>query len=166
MRTSNFGLTVFLTFALMGSAAGEGLKLYPGAVKYTPPETEQNKQFADTVRPGTTITAYFTDDPFEKVLAFYRGLGKEYTSPNMKAEKLPDGQEVKKAFLIFDGAPDLVTSKRWASIRHPFIGSVTRDNGEPQYPDIRDVTEIVVTEKKPTEKKATEQKAAPQKPKK
>ncbi len=39
-------------------------------------------------------------------------------------EKLPSGQELKAAYFIFDGAPDLVTSRRWAKAQRPYIGDI------------------------------------------
>ena len=133
----------------------DGFKLYPGATEYTPPETPETKQFVSQLRPGTTITAYFTSDPFGKVVAFYRGIGKEYPTPKSKAERLPNGQRIEKAFLIFDGAADPSQSLSWARIQHPFIGSISQNGTTPEYKDVRDVTEIVVTVRKavPKEKK-------------
>jgi hypothetical protein len=133
----------------------DGFKLYPGATEYTPPETAETKQFVSQLRPGTTITAYFTSDPFGKVVAFYRGIGKEYPTPKSKAERLPNGQRIEKAFLIFDGAADPIHSRSWARIQHPFIGSISQNGTTPEYKDVRDVTEIVVTVRKavPKEKK-------------
>jgi hypothetical protein len=133
----------------------DGFKLYPGATEYTPPETAETKQFVSQLRPGTTITAYFTSDPFGKVVAFYRGIGKEYPTPKSKAERLPNGQRIEKAFLIFDGAADPIHSLSWARIQHPFIGSISQKGTTPEYKDVRDVTEIVVTVRKavPKEKK-------------
>jgi hypothetical protein len=61
---------------------------------------------------------------------------------------LPNGQEMKQTFLIFDGAADIMTSRTWAKIQHPFVGSIDFKGGIPAYKDIRDLTEIVVTEKK------------------
>jgi len=147
MRTPTLAMMAFLACALT-AVAGEAFKLYPGAIKYTPPDTEQTRQWASALPPGTTITAYLTKDSFDKVVAFYRGLGRPYTSPNTPVgDKLPNGQRMEKAFLIFDDAPDLRTSRSWISIRHPFIRSVSHEKGGvPQY-RVRDVTEIVLTQK-------------------
>lgn len=137
-----------LACAGMASAADGAFKLYPGAVKYSPPDTEQNRTFANNTRPNMTVTAYLSNDSLEKVAAFYRNIGREYTTPKAAAgPALPNGQHVETVFLIFDGAPDLRTSKLWASVRHPFIGAVTTNGAKPEYHDIRDVTEIIVTEK-------------------
>lgn len=137
-----------LVCAAMAGAADGSFKLYPGAVKYTPPDTEQNRTFANNIRSNMSVTAYLSNDSFDKVAAFYRSVGKEYATPKASAGlALPNGQHVETLFLIFDGAPDLRTSKLWASVRHPFIGAVSTNGAKPEYHDIRDVTEIIVTEK-------------------
>jgi hypothetical protein len=153
---------LWLVCAGMAGAADGAFKLYPGAVKYTPPDTEQNRAFANNTRPNMTITAYLSNDSFEKVAAFYRNLGKEYTTPKAPAgPALPNGQHLETVFLIFDGAADLRTSRLWASVRHPFIGAVTVNGATPEYHDVRDVTEIILTEKHdlPKEKKEAPAKA-------
>lgn len=130
-------------------ALGESFKLYPGAKRYTPPDTEETRAAAKAMPPGMQSTIYLTDDAYEKVSGFYKGIGKEYTMPGMpKGAKLPNGQEMKQAFYIFDGAADLGSSKNWAKIQRPYIGSVDVSSGVPEYKDIRDVTAIVAVEKK------------------
>jgi hypothetical protein len=141
-------IAALLTLAMIGRAAADGFKPYPGAVKYTPPVSEQNKQFADAVRPGITITAYLTTDSFDKVVNFYRAIGREHTSASRHTrETLPSGQPIRKTFLILDGAPDLVSSRIWLRIQQPFIGSISHPGGTPVYSDVRPVTEIVLTER-------------------
>ncbi len=123
--------------------AAQGFKVYPGASKYTPPDTKETREVAKALPPGTEATVYLTNDSFEKVAAFYKGFASEYTMPYMpKGRKLPSGQELKQTYFIFDGAKDLSTSKSWAQVQRPFIGSID-DNL--QYHDIRDVTVITVT---------------------
>jgi len=69
--------------------------------------------------------------------------------PHMPGGKLPSGQDLKVTFIIFDGAADLMASKSWAKIQYPFIGQIEfKGAGGPQYKDLRDLTEIVVSEKK------------------
>jgi hypothetical protein len=139
---------------LAGAAAAEGFKPYPGAVKYTPPDTEETRQFNSALRPGTTISAYLTSDSFEQVVAFYKGIAREYTNARAQtASRLPDGREVKTAFLILDGATDLIRSRSWINIRYPFVASRQIKSSVPGASDVRDVTEIVLTEKKDIEKK-------------
>lgn len=143
MHRLRFAPLALLAVVLNASGAEDPFKLYPGATRYTPPETEQNKQFANALRPGTTITAYLTDDSFEKVVAFYRASGKEYTSAKKPAaDKLPREQRLQKTFFILDRAPDLVSSHEWLSVQHPFVGATPGKDGKV---DSRDVTEIVLT---------------------
>ncbi len=126
--------------------AGQGFKIYPGASKYTPPDTKETREVMKALPPGTTSTVYLSNDSFEKVVAFYKGFAREYTMPGMpKGRKLPSGQELKQTYFIFDGAKDLTTSKSWAQVQRPFIGSID-DNLE--YHDIRDMTVITVSQKK------------------
>lgn len=114
MRRVKFAPLALLAIALNAGTAEDPFKRYPGATLYTAPETQQNKLFASALRPGIKITAYVTNDSFENVVAFYRAIGKEYTP----------GQ--KKAFLILDGAQDLVSSREWlsrpASVRGRSVG--------------------------------------------
>jgi hypothetical protein len=138
---------VGLALALV--ALGQGLKVYPGAKKYTPPDTEQMREAAKAMPPGMQSTIYITDDGYEKVVAFYRAVGKEYAVPGMrKGTKLPSGQELQQAYFIFDGAANLGVSKNWAKVQRPHIGWVELKSGEPEYKDVRDGTAIVLVEKK------------------
>jgi len=149
MHTAKFARLTLLIFGLTIGAAGQGFKPYPGATKYTPPDTKENREMMKAMPPGTTSTAYITKDAYEKVVAFYKGSAKEYKMPGMPANrKLPTGQEMKQTFFIFDGAADITTSKSWAKVQNPFIGSVDFKGGAPVYSDVRDVTEIVLSEKK------------------
>lgn len=143
-RSKFTSVVLILAFATL--VAAQGFKIYPGAKEYTPPDTEQNREMKKALPPGTVATSYVTNDSFEKVAAFYKGFAKEYTIPGMpKSRKLPSGQELKQTYFIFDGAKDLTTSKSWAQVQRPLIGSVD-DNLQPR--DIRDVTVINVSQKK------------------
>jgi hypothetical protein len=131
------------------AALGQAAKIYPGAKKYTPPETEETKEAAKAMPPGMQSTIYLTDDGYEKVATFYRGAGKEFTMPGLpKGAKLPSGQEMQQSFFLLDGAADLQTSKNWVKVQRPFIGSVSVKDGVPEFKDIRDVTAIEMVEKK------------------
>src|SRR5579871_2226697 len=111
---------------LAKAALAAGFLFYPGSTPYRPPDTEANRQWTSALRPGTTITAWFTSDSFEQVVGFYRSIAREYIPPRAPpAEKLPNGQRLQKTFLIFDGAPDPASSKQWVSIQHPFVGAIT-----------------------------------------
>jgi hypothetical protein len=65
-----------LTLLISGAAAAGGFKYYPGSTRYTPADTEANRQWTSALRPGTTITAWFSSDTFEQVLGFYRAIGR------------------------------------------------------------------------------------------
>lgn len=135
--------TLLLTIAVMYA---QGFKIYPGATKYTPPDTTETREMQKLIPPGTEGSHYTTNDSFEKVVAFYKGLGQEYTMPDrMRMHKLPNGTEVKQVYFIFDGAKDLRSSKSWAQVQRPFILSIGKDM-QPQ--DVRDITVINLTQKK------------------
>ncbi len=146
MHALRFASRAVLIFALAAAAAAQASKPYPGATKYTPPDTDETRQAAKALPPGTTSATYITNDSFDKVVAFYKALGKQYNISYRP--KLPNGQEMQQTFILFDGAADLRTSKNWAKIQRPFVGSVDFKGGAPQYKDIRDVTEITLAEKK------------------
>ncbi len=87
-------------------------------------------------------TIYVTGDAYEKVYGFYKGAGKEYQMPGDfgTKTKLPSGKELKSAFFIFDGAKDLMSSKRWAKIQRPYMGLAMEEGP--------DMTYIIVSERK------------------
>lgn len=100
---------------------------------------------------GMQSTIYTTTDPFEKVYAFYNGMAKEYQMPGQpkgRPRTLPSGQQLKDAYFIFDGANNLMDSKLWIKIQRPYIGNLKIEGFTPKYEDIRDMTAIVVSEKK------------------
>ena len=149
MLTAKFGAVAILILAAAAVVAGQSPKNYPGATKYTAPDTEETREALKALPPGTQVAYYLTNDSFEKVVAFYKGVAREYTMPDPgKNRKLPSRQELKSAYFIFDGAADLAASKSWAKVQRPFIGSVKMNRYPPEYHDIRDVTAIVLTEKK------------------
>ena len=51
-------------------AAGESFKVYPGAVTYTSPDTEEAREAKRTLPHGTTSTIDTTNDSYEKVVEF------------------------------------------------------------------------------------------------
>jgi hypothetical protein len=149
VRVLTIATRVLLTLAIISVAAAQGFKPYPGATKYTPPDNEEARRALKDLPPGATATSYTTPDSFEKVVAFYKSFAKQYDMPHQRAgAKLANGQELQRTFFIFDGATDITTSKSWAKVQHPFIGGVEFQGGAPQYKDVRDVTEITVTQKK------------------
>jgi len=142
LKIAVFALTVAL---LAISAAGQTFKVYPGAKKLE----KESAEIAKTLPAGSEGSVYVTNDSYEKVVAFYKGIGKEYTMPYMKkTTKLPTGQELMSVYFIFDGAASIATSKNWAKVQRPYVGSVKMNGMTPEYSDIRDVTAIVTTTKK------------------
>jgi hypothetical protein len=87
MQINRLICVAIAVLAVTTVAAGQGFKIYPGASKYTPPDTKENREVAK----------------------------------------------------------DLATSKSWAQVQRPFIGSMGA-NLEPQ--DVRDETVINVSQKK------------------
>lgn len=148
MRSLKLASLMVVTLAI--TAAAQGFKPYPGASKYTPPDTPENREMMKALPAGTTGSYFTTSDSYDKVVVFYKAVGKEYQSKYMpNSRKLPSGQELKMTFIIFDGAADIMASKHWAKIQHPFIGEINiKGASGPEYKDIRDLTEIVVTDKK------------------
>ena len=149
MNNLKFVAASVLVLAIATGVSAQGLKIYPGATKFTPPATQDTKKAMEAMPPGTTESIYLTNDSFEKVAAFYKGFAKEYTMPYAKkGAKLPSGQELKEAYFIFDGAKDLMASKNWAKVQRPYVGSFEMKGMTPEYHDIRDVTAIALVQKK------------------
>jgi len=149
MTKRRFAGTAVVLLAVTTVVAGQGFKVYSGATKYSPPETEETRAVLKALPPGSHVAYYLTNDSFEKVVAFYKSFAKEYAIPGRKsAGKLPNGQEIKQDFFIFDGAKDIITSKSWADVQRPYVGSVRMNGMVPDYQDVRDVTTIVFTRKK------------------
>jgi len=144
-----FSLTVFVTMSTF-AFAGQ-FKVYPGA-KVDKKATEEARQLVVGTKlgKGTRTSIYTTGDSFKKVFDFYNGIAKEYKMHWMggKVKRLPSGQEIKEAFFIFDGAPDISTSKLWIKIQRPYIGTVKMEGHTVKYGDIRETTTISVSEQK------------------
>lgn len=121
---------------------------YPGA-RVDEAATRQARQAAaaSPLQPeGMLPTIYLTEAPFAQVAAFYRGLGRTYKMPGAqgpRAPKLPGGREIKDAYFIFDGAPDLRSSRHWAKVQRPFIGGAKMVGRTLRFEDIREVTVII-----------------------
>ena len=77
------------------------------------------------------------DTGYERVLP---GEVKQGTSG---VQTTPSGIKIKQAFVILDGAPDILQSKDWVTIARPFIFSAKLEGTKVIYSDVRDVTAIV-----------------------
>jgi hypothetical protein len=142
------GMLIILVLTLSAANMAGEFKVYPGAT-VDQKATEEARRLADNVRKQAPRmaantgepTIYVTADPVDKVIEFYRGVAKEYQMPGPKARTLPSGQALKQAFFIFDGASDLASSKLWAKVQRPYVGDL-------EFKDIRDITAIVVSERR------------------
>jgi hypothetical protein len=141
---------IFVSFAVVFAA---DFKPYPGA-KTDEKATKQARDGAVAAKtPDVKPTIYTTSDSFGKVASFYKGIAKEYVMPRAsgtsgKPKKL-EGFDLWEAYFILDGAKDLATSKLWIKVQRPYIGSTKMGKDfKVQYEDVRDVTAIVVSEKK------------------
>jgi len=141
MKSTTIMTTILAFFiAAVGLWAGE-FKPYPGSV-LDQKATESAKAMADQSGvEGVMGAVYTTEDPIEKVKAFYKDLAKEYEMPGIgKTRKLSSGQELRQIFFIFDGADNLASSKLWIMVQNPYVVDVKHKN-------IRNVTAIVVTQR-------------------
>jgi len=136
----------WIVAALVLSAAGgtTAFKPYPGAA-VDKKATQEAKELAEG-----DVAIYTTRDSFEKVVAFYKPLAREYRMPPTEAPfRLRSGGTLKEAFFILDRAPDIVESKAWFKIQRPYLGrpkavfSPDMQFAEDMYEDVRDVTAIV-----------------------
>ncbi len=106
-----------------------------------------------------------TNDPFDRVLAFYRPRGREFRLPSLRSEPgmtgyerdlpgelrvgpngletAPSGIRVKQALFVFDNAMSLRDSRDYIAIVRPFVFDISRDGLRLVYRDIRDVTAIL-----------------------
>ena len=152
---------LLVAFAFSPVVFAAEFKLYPGA-KIDEKATKEAREGAvaskmSDVKP----TIYTTSDSFEKVASFYKGIAKEYMMPRASGTsgkpKKREGYDLWEAYFIFDGAQDLASSKLWIKVQRPYIGSASANikaegskfiAGRPKYEDIRDVTAIVLSEKR------------------
>jgi len=120
---------IMLLAAINPTCLAQDFKPYPGGKA-----DEKASREASAAVPGKQSQVFTTDDPFEKVYSFYKGLYKEFTMGNA-SPKLPSGQPIRWAFFILDGAKDLASSKYWMKIQRPYVGGT---DGQ----EIREVTVI------------------------
>ncbi len=134
---------LLLSMALPVAANAQSFTPYPGSR----PDQATADAAMKLAGSGTRVGVYLTDDPFEKVAAFYKALYKETKVPGNPLT-LPSGEKVKSAYFVLDAAKDLSTSKSWMKVQRPYIGDVVMQGPTPQFKDIRDVTVIETVEKR------------------
>lgn len=145
----------FLVFSLSSFASAGGFQVYPGAEF-----REDLKGMASgpivtgLMKPeGTRTKVFTTSDRFEKVVAFYRGIGKQYrvgALERRRGKKLYElGYKLEEAFFILDGARDIWSSKLWVRVQSPLIGEVEGQELDRKYEDIETtVTGIMLVDKR------------------
>jgi len=149
MKKGIWILAFAMFFALSAPGFSAPFKVYPGAKLEGVYEVKQPEVAGKTSKPLKVIT-FTTNDPFESVVAFYRGTAREYRMPGSggKPIRLPSGQELKEAYFILDGANDLSSSEHWIKIQHPYIEkSQTGNPFSGQYEKIREITAIIEEDK-------------------
>ncbi len=145
MTKRTYRLIAVLTFALTSLSLAQEFKRYKSAKPDTA-ATEEAMRLA-AMDPGLEVSVYVTSDPFEKVYEFYKSVGHEYQMTGKRARKLPNGQELRDAFILLDSEKNIVTSKMWVKIQRPYIGAGLDRKGVPTT-EIRDVTAIVLSQRK------------------
>ncbi len=139
-----------LVFAVPAMIFAASFQVYPGA------KLVNIHKMTEPVAPGPGIPGkesksskeivFTTNDPFENVVAFYRGLAREYRMPGAgKSSRLSSGEELKEAYFIFDNAADLSTSQHWVKIQSPYLG---RGQASDRLGASRDVTGIIEEDKR------------------
>lgn len=143
-------LAIVMLLALPAPGFSASFKVYPGAKLEDVYETKQSEIEAKTSK-APKVTIFTTNDFFENVVAFYRGIAREYRMPGTEGKpmKLSSGQELKEAYFIFDNAADLSTSKHWVKIQQPYLDK-GRSGGSlyGKYEKIREVTAIIEEDKR------------------
>ena len=143
-------LASVMLLALPAIGFSASFKVYPGAKLEDVYETKQSEGGTKMAK-APKVIIFTTNDLFENVVAFYRGIAREYRMPGMggKPMKLSSGQELKEAYFILDDAADIMTSKHWIKIQRPYLDKGRR--GDPfygKYEKLREVTAIIEEDKR------------------
>ncbi len=149
MRKGTWILAFVMLFSLLRPGFSASFKVYPGAKLEDISEPKQSEIEAK-ISKAPKVIIFTTSDPFESVVAYYRGIVREYRMPGGgKSVKLSSGQELKEAYFIFDNAADLSTSKHWVKIQRPYLSRTQPSHGfQGQFEKIRDVTAIIEEDKR------------------
>ncbi len=150
MKTGAFILTFVMSLTLSTAVFAGVFKVYPGA-KLEEVYGAKPSEAGSKTSKSPKVIIFTTNDLFESVAAFYRGLGREYRMPGVtgKSTKLSSGRELKEAYFIFDDAPDIMTSKHWIKIQRPYLGrGRPGESAQGKYKAIREVTAIIEEDKR------------------
>ncbi len=125
---------------------GGAFQVYPGARLEDTYEIKQPEVGGKASKSAKEIV-FTTNDPFESVVAFYRGIAREYRMPGSRGGSVPlsSGQEFKEAYFIFDNAGDLSSSNHWVKIQRPYLG---KGQSMGKYGLAREVTAIIEEDKR------------------
>jgi len=143
-------LTLVMSFTLPIVVFAGSFKVYPGAKLEDVYETKQSEA-GTKMSKAPKVIIFTTADFFENVVAFYRGLAREYRMPGTggKPTKLSSGQELKEAYFIFDNAADIMTSEHWVKIQRPYLSRErTKEGFQGKYGAVREVTAIIEEDKR------------------
>jgi len=150
MKRAAYVLAFLTFFALPAVGFSGAFKVYPGARLEDVYEAKQSEA-GGKMSKVPKIIIFTTNDLFENVVAFYRGIAREYRIPGSSGKpiKLSSGQELKEAYFIFDDAGDIMTSKHWIKIQRPYLSrGKTREGFRGQYSAVREVTAVIEEDKR------------------
>ena len=150
MKRMVCALGLFIVFPLSAGGFDRGFKVYPGAKVEDVYEARQ-PEVGTKMTKGPKVIVFTTSDPFESVVAFYRGMAREFgmSGNSGNPTKLSSGQELKEAYFIFDGAGEITTSKHWIKIQRPYLSRErTREGLQGKYGIVREVTAIIEEDKR------------------
>lgn len=150
MKKIAYILALMMFFSLSTVAFAGSFKVYPGAKLEDIYEAKQS-EFDSKMSKSPKTIIFTTNDFFENVVAFYRGVAKEYKIPGTegKSMKLSSGQELKEAYFILDDASDIMTSKHWIKIQRPYlVRGRTGEGFRGRYETVRNVTAIIEEDKR------------------
>jgi hypothetical protein len=144
---SAMGCVIVVTLSVVISALA--VQVYPGAKVEDTYKIEQPEVGGKVSKPHKIIV-FTTNDFFENVVTFYRGIAREYRMPGkgINPTKLPSGQELKEAYFILDKASDITTSKHWIKIQRPYLGMGQQGPGARSGAAVREVTGIIEEDKR------------------
>ena len=150
MKRIAYVLAFMMFFSLSTVVFAGSFKVYPGAKFEDIYEAKQSEVDNKMSKP-LKIIIFTTNDFFENVVAFYRGIAREYRMPGSsgKPTKLSSGQELKEAYFIFDNAADIMTSEHWIKIQRPYLSRErTKEGFQGRYGVVREVTAIIEEDKR------------------
>ena len=131
-------------------ALAGAFKPYPGAqVDERTTEIANLRAAAAPGSPARKTTVYVTPHAYEKVVAYYRNLGREAAlpaPPGKPAKKPPDVKPLRQTYIILDNAPALRLSKRWVKVQSPYGGSIWAEAPKPADQPEQELTGILYVE--------------------